>query len=300
MTDKDFERLQNRLKADAALYQTALHDLPVMLLEDEDLGRLTASERYSLLEGGKRIRPILSLEFCRMFGGEDEAVLPYGCAVEMVHTYSLIHDDLPNMDNDELRRGRPTNHTVFGEGTAMLAGDALLTDAFGILAGNKNLSGEVNAQAVLALSRAAGTCGMVGGQILDLSSETRSISFDTLKKMHALKTGALITAAAQLGMLAAGVTMDDNRMRDATFFAENIGLAFQIVDDVLDETGKADSKGIGRDRQRDKTTFLSFFSAEDALRYAAELTRDAIDVLNKYDDSEILTCLAEYLLKRKN
>lgn len=302
MTEKELERLKARLKANKTLFESALGQLPVVQSDDEDLGQLLAAEKYSLLDGGKRIRPTLVLEFCRMFGGEDRAALSYACAVEMIHTYSLIHDDLPCMDNDEMRRGKPTNHTVFGEATALLAGDALLTDAFSIVTENEALPDRVNALAVRELARAAGTFGMVGGQMIDLSSEMRSPDFDTLKRMQLLKTGALIMVSAKLGVLAAGIMPDDNRMRDAVSFAENIGLAFQIVDDVLDERGNAEllGKSIGKDKKQRKTTFLSFFGAEDAMQYAEELTRDAIDLLNKYENSDTLTALAEYLLKREN
>ncbi|MBQ8439041.1 MAG: polyprenyl synthetase family protein, partial [Clostridia bacterium] len=164
--------------------------------EDEDLKPLLDSERYSLFAGGKRIRPMLALEFCRMFGGEDEAALPFACAVEMIHTYSLIHDDLPCMDNDDMRRGKPTNHKVFGESTALLAGDALLTGAFEAAASNRAVDAEVAVKAVAYLANCAGRYGMVGGQIMDLEGEHKKLSLDELLKLHSLKTGALISAAA--------------------------------------------------------------------------------------------------------
>ncbi len=295
MTEEVLELLMHR---DATVTEEALRQY---YTEDEDLKILLDAERYSLFAGGKRIRPLLTLEFCKMFGGKEEVALPFACAVEMIHTYSLIHDDLPCMDNDDLRRGKPTNHKVFGESTALLAGDALLTGAFEAAASNTAAGAENAAKAVAYLASCAGRYGMVGGQIMDLEGEGRSMSLDELIKLHSLKTGALISAAAVLGALAANVSFSDPCMQDVITYAENIGLAFQIVDDILDQTGDAEAlgKNVGVDAEHQKNTFLSFFSVEEAQFYADRLTNEAIAALRKYPDSDALRTLAEWLSKRK-
>lgn len=269
--------------------------------EDPDLKVLLEAEQYSLFAGGKRIRPTLVLEFCRMFGGSDEAALPFAAAVEMLHTSSLIHDDLPCMDNDDLRRGKPTNHKVFGEATAVLAGDALLIGAFEQTASNARVSPEIAAMATAYLAGGVGTYGMVGGQIMDMEGEHRKLSLDELLKMHSLKTGALINASCVLGALAAGVSPHDSAMEKTVLYAEKIGLAFQIVDDILDVTGDEQSLGkkIGADKEHDKNTFLSFYSVEEAQFYADRLTAEAIDAIRPFENSETLISLAKWLSMRK-
>lgn len=293
--------LFEQMKADAALVNAALNAL-YSDNKDKELERIIESEKYSLMAGGKRIRPIIALAFCRLFGGCAEAAIPYAVALEMIHTASLIHDDLPCIDNDELRRGRPTNHTVFGESTALLAGDGLLMDAFGVVAGNKHLSPEINAEAVIYLSARVGTHGLVGGEFIDVEGEEKNLSLDELKKMDAYKTGALIKASAVLGALAAGVRLSDKRIADAELYAENIGLAFQIVDDILDVTGSAETlgKNPGQDSKENKTTYLSHYSLDEAKAYANALTKEAIASIKKYEGSELLSELAEYLANRNN
>ena len=295
MTSEILELLMNR---DATMTEDALRKY---YTEDEDIGVLLDAERYSLFAGGKRIRPLLTLEFCRMFGGDDAAALPFACAVEMIHTYSLIHDDLPCMDDDEMRRGKPTNHKVFGESTALLAGDSLLTGAFEAAASNTEVGADVAAKAVAYLASCAGRYGMVGGQIMDLEGEKKKLTLDQLLKLHSLKTGALISAASVLGALAAGVELTDPRMEDVVTYAENIGLAFQIVDDILDRTGDSAElgKNVGVDAEHEKNTFLSFFTVEEAQFYADRLTREAINAIRKYRDSDALCTLAEWLATRK-
>ncbi|MBE6589600.1 MAG: polyprenyl synthetase family protein [Ruminococcaceae bacterium] len=294
MTNEVLELLMHK---DATLTEAALREY---YLEDEDLKSLLDAERYSLFAGGKRIRPMLTLAFCRLFGGEDEAALPFACAVEMIHTYSLIHDDLPCMDNDDLRRGKPTNHKVFGEATALLAGDALLTGAFEVAASNTVVGAEISAKAVAFLASSAGRYGMIGGQIMDLEGENRKLTLDELLKLHSLKTGALISAAAVLGALAAGVSFTDRAMKDVVTYAENIGLAFQIVDDILDATGDSAllGKNTGVDAEHQKSTFLSFYSVEEARFYADRLTQTAMDAIRNYPDSDALCSLAEWLAGR--
>ena len=269
---------------------------------DDDFGIVMDAERYSLLGGGKRIRPFIVNEFCRVLGGDIEASMPLACALEMIHTYSLIHDDLPCMDDDDMRRGKPSNHKKFGYANALLAGDALLTRAFETVASAKSLSPAVKAESVRLLARAAGDRGMIGGQVIDLDSENKSISFDKLLKLHSLKTGALIACAAKLGCLAAGFGEGSEQMASAVSYAEKIGIACQAVDDMLDVTSNAETLGktIGSDRDNGKTTFLSFFDLEGTEKYAKELTDRAKLALADIPDSKTLGELADYLLERRS
>lgn len=288
-----------RMKSDAELINGEL-ERSLDVYGDSELHGLTEAKKYSLLAGGKRIRPILTLEFCRLFGGDDGAALPFAVAVEMIHTASLIHDDLPAIDNDDLRRGRPTNHKVFGEANAVLAADALFMDAFGVAANNEKVSQRTVMHAIRTLSQATGTAGLVGGEYIDVASEGRDISLETLKKMHSMKTGALIRAAAQLGVLATGILPSDGAMADAVTYSENIGLAFQIVDDVLDVTGTVQELGKmpGQDKKENKSTYLAFYDKDSALAYASELTRSAVEAIRKYENNAFLTDLAFYLSER--
>lgn len=262
---------------------------------------LYEAERYSLLAGGKRIRAALLLESCKMLGGQDCAALPFACAIEMVHTYSLIHDDLPCMDNDDLRRGKPTNHKVYGEAIATLAGDGLLTDAFSVCAMNPHVTGDCAAAAVAILSGAAGSYGMIKGQVIDLYGETHDLSEAELIELHMGKTGAMICASAQLGCLAAGFAPNHEMTEKLTSFAQKIGLVFQIIDDILDVTSTNEElgKNIGSDSESNKTTFLSFFTVEQAHEYAKRLTQDAIDSLDNIEGAEGLINLAQFLCDRK-
>ena len=263
-------------------------------------GVLDEACRYSLLAGGKRVRPALTLEFCRLFGGEPQNALPFGAAVEMIHTFSLIHDDLPCMDDDDLRRGRPTSHKVFGEAYALLAGDGLALDAFGMAASNRAVSAEARAQAVLLLSEAAGCGGMVRGQITDMFGEGNTLTYEELLFLHTNKTGALIRVAAQLGVLAAGYGVDTPEMQAAVGYAERIGLAFQVIDDILDVTStpEAMGKSVGGDADHHKNTFLSFQSIPEAKAFAESLTEEAVALVALYEGSERLIALARYLAVR--
>ena len=252
---------------------------------------ISEAMRYSTSSGGKRIRPALTLEFCRLFGGNDGCAVPFAVAVELIHSYSLIHDDLPCMDNDDVRRGKPSCHVAYGEANALLAGDALLTRAFEICAENKNVSAETAVSAVSLLAKCAGAFGMVGGQVIDLYGDTHKLEFETLLRLHSMKTGALICAAVGLGCLSAGVDPDGDRFADARLYAKNIGLTFQIIDDILDaKDGNEDEN---------KTTFLTFMSEPDAYEYAKKLTDEAIDAISKYENSETLVELAAFLLNRE-
>ncbi len=258
------------------------------------------AQKYSLLAGGKRIRPVLVLECCRMLGGDERIALDYAAAVEMVHTYSLIHDDLPCMDDDDLRRGRPTNHKVFGEDIATLAGDGLLTDAFGVILSCPYASAQSRADAALALSRGAGSFGMVKGQVIDMFGEKNALTLDELLELHCGKTGALIETAVRLGCHAAGLASDDARLQAPVAYARNIGLAFQVIDDILDCTQSAEAlgKSVGSDQKDGKTTFMRFYDVEGARAYAQRLTRDAIASVETLENSQNLVTLAEYLAQR--
>jgi geranylgeranyl diphosphate synthase type II len=257
--------------------------------------------RYSAMAGGKRIRPILTLEFCRLCSGSLEAALPFACAVEMVHTYSLIHDDLPCMDNDDMRRGRPSCHVRFGEATALLAGDALLSLAFETALCD-NCIGKIEPVNALAAARllaeASGACGMVGGQIIDLESEGRQVSLETLEFMHNKKTGAIIMAAAKMGCIVAGA--HEEKITAAGNFADRLGLAFQIIDDYLDVTGdgKLLGKPVGSDIDNGKTTYITHLGLEKAKKLAVKLTDEAVSYLNIFDDSGFLSELATFLAAR--
>ena len=260
---------------------------------------ISEAQTYSLLAGGKRVRPFIVNEVCRMFGGDPDFALTLGAALEMIHTFSLIHDDLPCMDNDVLRRGRNTCHVEFDEATALLAGDALSINAFEIIASSR-LTDKDKVRATLALARMSGWNGMIAGQIIDLSGEKKALGYNTLLKLHTLKTGCLIRCAAMFGCIAANIPDDDERYTDAISYAEKIGLAFQIIDDVLDKVGDATilGKTVGKDENSQKTTFLSFMSVEDAIEMAKQLTNEAISVIQKYDNSDLLIELANYLLTR--
>lgn len=263
---------------------------------------LFESERYSLMAGGKRVRPALVLEFCRLFGGHVEDALPFAAAVELIHTSSLIHDDLPCMDDDDLRRGRPTNHKVYGEAVALLAGDGMIMDAFGVAAGNIRVSPEARAEAVQLLSLAAGSCGMVRGQIIDMFGETHTLTEEELLTLHNNKTGALIRVSAQLGCLAAGYASGSPEMSAAEDYANRIGLVFQIIDDILDVTSTPEvmGKSVGGDVAHHKNTFLSFHTIDEAKRMAEALTVEALSVLDDYPHSDRLRALATFLVTRKS
>ncbi len=261
---------------------------------------LAESMRYSLLAGGKRIRPMLVLEFCRISGGDVEKALPVACGIEMLHTYSLIHDDLPCMDNDDLRRGKPTNHVVFGECTATLAGDALQAEAFGTIlrsplpAGNRARCAEVLADAV-------GLDGMCGGQYLDMLWEGRDLTEQELTEINSRKTGALLVAACQMGVAAAGGS--SMMMSAAGHFGAAIGMAFQIRDDILDVTGTAEvlGKPIGSDAQEHKNTYAVLMGLEGCKKTIEKLTDAAKSILTEvFDDTEFLCELADSLASRNN
>jgi geranylgeranyl diphosphate synthase, type II len=260
--------------------------------------------RYSLFAGGKRLRPILALASAEAVGGRAREALPVACALELIHTYSLIHDDLPALDDDDLRRGRPSSHKVFGEALAILAGDALLTEAFRLMARpdlTKTLSPRRRLQAIHEVSLAAGSQGMVGGQVMDIASEKEDIEPDILEYIHSHKTGALIGAAAAAGAIGGGGS--SREIRVLREYGLKTGLAFQILDDLLDVEGQEAEMGkaVGKDRAKGKATYPALFGVEDSRRKAEELVGEAVACLNPFGHrANPLREIARYILRRKN
>ena len=252
---------------------------------------------YSLLSGGKRLRPIFTLEFCRMCGADWKAAAPFAAAVEMIQTYSLIHDDLPCMDNDDLRRGRPTNHKVYGEGIAVLAGDALLTDAFLMASTAKLERPEDMALAIGVLANNAGSLGMVGGQVLDICSEERVLTEEEVLAIQSRKTGALINAACVLGVIAAGGTQEQQAA--AARFAGALGLAFQIRDDMLDVIGNEQELGKAVGTDTVKNTFVRLYGLEKCEELVCRYTDIALEALEVFPEHQYLHDLAVQLTQRR-
>ena len=265
--------------------------------QDEPQTRLYDAISYSLLAGGKRLRPILAFEFCRLCGREWQAAAPFAAAIEMIHTYSLIHDDLPCMDNDDFRRGRPTNHKVYGEAMAVLSGDALLTDAFCAAAMAKLPNPADMATAIGVLSECAGSHGMVGGQVLDIMSEERLLSEQEVLDIQSRKTGALIRAACALGAIAGGATQA--QYDAACQFAAALGLAFQIRDDMLDVIGSQEEMGKGVGTDANKNTFVRLYGLEKCEELVQTYTDYALQALNVFDDTRFITELARSLTARR-
>lgn len=248
--------------------------------------KLIDAMRYSLAAGGKRVRPRLVFEFNELCKGKSESAAPFACAVEMIHTYSLIHDDLPCMDNDDLRRGKPSNHKVFGEDIALLAGDGLLTLAFETLSCPKAVEAsgaEVCVKGINVLSNYAGAVGMIGGQVIDLMSENTKVSVEVLREMDYKKTACLIKAACELGCISANA--DVSKIKAASKYGECIGLAFQIQDDILDVTSSDDELGkpVGSDKENCKSTYVSMLGIDECCRLVNELTESAAEALSEFD-----------------
>jgi len=261
---------------------------------------LVESMRYSLLAGGKRVRAVLCIKFCEAAGGKPEDAVDAACAIEMLHTYTLIHDDLPSMDGDDLRRGKPSNHIEYGEFTATLAGDALQATAFETLA-NSKLPASSIVEMVQVLAHAAGPHGICGGQYLDLSGEGWHLTIDELLELYSMKTAALISASARLGVIAGGGTPE--QVEAAHSYAQYIGLAFQVRDDVLDCIATAEELGkpIGSDVENEKSTFASLLGVEACEKMIGKETERAISAIeNKFENTEFLTWLAQVLAERKN
>jgi len=272
----------------------------ILKTPSESLETLYSAMRYSALAPGKRIRPHLVFLFSRLFGGNDKAALPFACAIELVHASSLVHDDMPCMDNDDYRRGRLTCHKVYGEDMALLAGDALITKGYEVAARNEHVSPETALEATRLILNLAGGVGMMGGQEIDLTSENKTIEFETLLEMHAKKTGALIRAACLLGVLSAGISLSDECAAAAEKYAESVGLAFQVRDDLLDVIGDKALLGKNTNADTNKNTFMNFMEIADAERYIQRETEKAKDAIASYDGCCELLLLAEYLAGRNN
>ena len=286
------------LKEQTAEYQQRIErylDDACFQYDSEPQKTLFSAMRYSLLAGGKRLRPIFVFDFCRMCGGDWEQALPFAAAIEMIHTYSLIHDDLPCMDDDDYRRGMLTNHKVYGEAIAVLAGDGLLTAAFSYLA-KAPYSAETRIKAVEILANCAGELGMVGGQVLDMQSEQRECTEQEVIDIQTRKTGALIRAACMLGVLAAGGAAQ--QLNAAAEFASHLGLAFQIRDDMLDVIGDAKElgKAVGVDTQ--KNTFVHLYGLEKCDELVCRHTAQAIKALRAFENADYMKALANQLTGR--
>jgi geranylgeranyl diphosphate synthase, type II len=268
----------------------------------EPPGEIHEAMRYSVFAGGKRLRPILALATGEVFGAAEEDLLPAACALEMIHTYSLIHDDLPSMDNDTLRRGRPTCHVVFGEAMAILAGDALLTRAFHTLAQHGAESDSVRLRVIQEVSEAAGTVrALIGGQVLDLQSEGRTVDGQTLETIHRAKTGALIRCSVRVGAIIGAASEEE--LVQLTLFGEKAGLAFQVADDLLDATASSEELGktAGKDAREQKATYTTLYGVETTRRMVDELGREAIGAAALPGrDTARLSQIARFIVERTN
>ena len=282
------EQYRNYIQQYLTDWYSRFHDMPQKQLFD--------AMEYSLLASGKRLRPVFAFEFCRICGREWQAAAPFAAAVEMIHTYSLIHDDLPSMDNDDFRRGRPTNHKVYGEAMAILAGDALLTDAFAVASTAQLPEPADMAFAIGMLSECAGSLGMVGGQVLDILAEQRECTEEDVLAIQDRKTGALIRAACVLGAVAGGGT--EEKINAAAQFAAGLGLAFQIRDDMLDVIGTAEEMGKGVGTDAAKNTFVRLYGLEKCEELVQKYTAYAIDALSAFEDTDYLKDLAYSLTSR--
>ena len=269
-------------------FYSRFHGEPQKLLYD--------AMEYSLLAGGKRLRPVFAFDFCRMCGGDWKKAVPFAAAVEMIHTYSLIHDDLPSMDNDDYRRGRLTNHKVFGEAMAILAGDALLTDAFAVCTMTELANPANMGFAVALLAECAGSLGMVGGQVLDIMAESRELTEQEVIDIQSRKTGRLINAACVLGVIAAGGSGE--QIEAAAKFAGCLGLAFQIRDDMLDVIGTQEEMGKGVGTDENKNTFVKLYGLEKCEELVQKYTDTAIDALSAFQNTEYMIQLAKSLTSR--
>ena len=290
--------MKNEMNAQLTQYQQFIEnymEANCFQYDSEPQKILFDSMRYSLLAGGKRLRPVFVFDFCRMCGGVWEQAAPFAAAIEMVHTYSLIHDDLPCMDNDDYRRGRLTNHKVYGEANAILAGDALLTSAFSYLA-KAPYHAETRIRAVEVLANCAGELGMVGGQVLDMMSEERQCTEQEVLDIQSRKTGALIKAACLLGVLAGQGS--DAQFRDAAEFADNLGLAFQIRDDMLDVIGNAEELGKAVGVDAAKNTFVQLYGLEKCDQLVHKHTDKAKAALKAFDNHTFMLTLADNLVGR--
>lgn len=293
----DFD-LKQYLEARRLMVEEALEG--ALLQQDGPETRVVEAMRYSLFAGGKRLRPILCLAASEAVGGDLKAAMPAGCALEMIHTYSLIHDDLPAMDDDDLRRGKPTNHKVFGEAIAILAGDGLLTEAFVLLSDYNSLLPERAVQVIGVIAEAASYRGMVGGQVVDILSQNKRADLETVQQMHSRKTAALIAAATESGALAGKGS--EAQVAALARYGRAIGLAFQIADDILDIEGDTEllGKTTGADEAMGKVTYPAAVGLERSRQTANEMVNDALAALEGFDDrANPLRSLANYIITRK-
>ncbi len=293
----DFD-LQQYLEARRLMVEEALE--VALPQQDGPETRVVEAMRYSLFAGGKRLRPILCLAASEAVGGDLKAAMPAGCALEMIHTYSLIHDDLPAMDDDDLRRGKPTNHKVFGEAIAILAGDGLLTEAFVLLSDYNSLLPERAVQVIGVIAEAASYRGMVGGQVVDILSQNKRAELETVQQMHSRKTAALIAAATESGALSGKGS--EAQVAALGRYGRAIGLAFQIADDILDIEGDTEllGKTTGADVARGKVTYPAAVGLERSRQAANEMVNDALAALEEFDDrANPLRSLANYIITRK-
>jgi len=290
--------IKQKLEDFSASFEVFLNQ--IMATEDSEYITHYDAMRYSLLSGGKRLRPFILMAFYRAAGGKDDAFLNFAAALEMIHTYSLIHDDLPSMDNDDFRRGKPSCHKAFDEATALLAGDGLLTKAFEIAAKTKGISAELVVEATLKLAELSGPDGMIGGQVVDLAIENISAPIETVLEMYKKKTGALLVAAAKIGTILAGG--DESLIAAAETYALNLGIAFQIQDDILDVIGDAEllGKPIGSDDKNNKSTYVSLKGMAKAKSDVAEYTEKAKSALTvfRYNTDDLIR-LADFLINRQ-
>ncbi|MDY6038095.1 MAG: farnesyl diphosphate synthase [Eubacterium sp.] len=297
------------MREDYYEYKSLINDYLLDYLPHVDAmsNTLYESIEYSLTAGGKRLRPVLLLAACEFAGGNSIEALPFACAIEYIHTYSLIHDDLPAMDDDDLRRGKPTNHKVFGDGMATLAGDGLLNTAFEVMTKNllmyfdkpEEMKKRINA--MYCITKAAGIGGMVAGQASDIENENTDCTNEMLEYIHINKTGALITAAVRAGLYLGNA--DDDMMRNMTKYAECLGLAFQIADDILDVKGNSEQlgKNTGKDAERAKTTYISINGLDNSIKRLNELTDEAVEAISPYyDNAEFFRKLVRQLASRND
>ncbi len=292
-------KFQQHLEQLASQIETHLMAYVRVTPEIQRQAKVMEAMQYSLEAGGKRIRPVLVLEFCRICGGSQEQAMAAACALEMIHTFSLIHDDLPEMDNDDFRRGKPSCHKAFGADVALQAGDAMLVAAFAALIDAPLLTAERKLELLHILAEATGAAGMIGGQIMDMAFERRSdVTLEEQEAMCMAKTGALIRAACRLGCTAAGASKERTALADK--YGAKLGLAFQIVDDILDVTSSSDvlGKPVGSDAEEGKTTFLTLLGLKQAQEKAADLTKEAKALLEQFPENAFLLALTDELLCR--
>lgn len=291
------DKTKNQIEKLSDLIQNKFIDLKNSFPKEYNLNEIADAMWYSLMAGGKRIRPILTLEFCRVCGGDVNNALSAACALEMIHTFSLIHDDLPCMDDDDMRRGKPSCHKAYGEAMALLAGDALLNYAYQLIADDESISFETRIKLISDLSKSVGVAGMIGGQVID-TTYSGGFNDETLLDMYSMKTGALLKTACKMGCIAAQA--DAHKIKSAESFAEKLGLAFQIIDDILDISGdeKLLGKPIGSDAESGKVTYASLNGIEKSREFARRLTEEALEMLDEFENNELLKELTRYLLNR--